>query len=106
MAAQREVTVDDLGEVVIAKFPQGLGQVVHHEAIVVGEKLDSHLGYFPAGDVEVQSVEKGHVLTNHVRHWHEQVRGTDHHFDRLVGVAEHGDGSHSRKSVLSTGKHA
>ena len=37
---------------------------------------------------------------------HEQVRGPHHHLDRLVGVAEHGDGGHARQGVLAPGEGA
>ena len=73
---------------------------------MVGEELDPHLGDFPAGDVEVDAVEEGHVLTDHVGHGHEQVRRPHHHLDRLVRVAEHGDRGHAGQRVLATGERA
>jgi hypothetical protein len=42
-AAQREVPVDDLGEVVLPQLAQRLGEVVDHEAVVVGEQVVAHL---------------------------------------------------------------
>lgn len=54
----------------------------------------------------MDAVEEGHVLSDHVGHRHEQVRRPDHHLDRLVRVAEHGDGRHARERVLATGERA
>ena len=39
MGPEREVVVDDLGEVVLPQLPQRFGHVVHHEAVVVGKVL-------------------------------------------------------------------
>ena len=98
--AEREVAVDHLGEVVLAEFPQGLGQVIDHEPVVVREELDPHLGHFPAGHVVVDAVEERHVLPDHVGHRREQVRRPDHHLDGLVRVAEHGERGRARERVL------
>ena len=64
-------------------------QVIDHEPVVVGEELHPHLGDFPAGDVVVETVQECHILTDHLRHRKEKVRGANHHFDRLVRVTEH-----------------
>ena len=68
-----------------------LSEVVDYETVVVSEELGPHLRDFPAREVEVQPVDKRHVVANDVRHRLEQVPGLHHHFDRLVGVAEHGN---------------
>ena len=89
--AQREVPIDDLGEVVLPQLAERLGQVVDHEAVVVREELVPHLRDLPAREVEVHAVDEGHVVADDVRHRREEVAGLDHDVDRLVRVAEHGD---------------
>ncbi len=58
MGLEREVFVDHLGEVVLAQLPERFGQIVHHEAVVVGEQLIEHFRHFPPGQVEVQPVDE------------------------------------------------
>ena len=60
--------INDLGEVVLPEFAEGLGKVVDDEAVVVGEELGPHLRDFPARKVEVESVDERHVVANDVRH--------------------------------------
>ena len=91
MRTEREVVVDDFGEVVLPQFAQGLGQVVDDESVVVREVLVPHLRALPSRQVEMQPVDEGHVVADDVRHGREQMPGLDHHVDGLLGVAEHGD---------------
>ena len=91
VGAEREVAVDDLGEVQLPQLPQRLREVVDDEPVVVGEVLVAHLRHFPPRQVEVQPVDERHVVADHVRQRGEQVPRLDHHVDRLVGVAEHRD---------------
>ena len=65
------MAVHDLVKLCPPQFPQGLGQVIHDESVVVGEELHPHLGDFPARDVVVDAVKEGHVLPYHVGHWGE-----------------------------------
>ena len=39
----------------------------------------------------MQAVDEGHVVSNDIRHRCEQVSRLDHHVDRLIRIAEHGD---------------
>jgi hypothetical protein len=89
MRPQAEVVVDDLGEVVFAQLTQCFGQVIHHESVVIGEVLVLHLRDLPAREIEVQSVDEGHVVANDIGHRGKEVPSLDHHVDGLLGVAEH-----------------
>ena len=97
MRAEREVAVDDLGEVVLAQLAERLGEVVDDEPVVVGEELVPHLRDLPAREVEVQPIDEGHVVADDVGHRREEVAGLHHHVDRLVGVAEHRDAGVARR---------
>ena len=99
--AQREVAVDDLGEVVLPHLAERLGEVVDDEPVVVGEELVPHLRDLPAREIEVQTVDERHVVADDVRHRREQVAGLHHHVDGLVGVAEHRDARVARDRLLA-----
>src|SRR5262249_31778000 len=57
VSAERVMPVDDLGEVVLAKLSKRLGQIVHHESVVIREELDPHLRQLPAWHVVVDAVD-------------------------------------------------
>ena len=83
--------VDHLGEVVLPHFSEGLGEVVDNEAVVVGKEIVPHLRNLPTGEIEVQAIDKGHVISDHVGHRREQVACLDHDVHRLIGVAKQSD---------------
>ncbi len=83
--------VQHLGEVVFPQRPQGLGKVVHHEAVMTGEQVDPHLWNLPPREVVVDAINEGHVVANHIGHRRKEMPRLNHHVDRLVGIAEHGD---------------
>ena len=49
----------------------------------------------------MQPIDERHVIADHVREGGEQMTGLDHHIDRLVGVAEHGDACIARHGLLA-----
>lgn len=100
VAAEAEVTIQRLGEVELAQIPQCFRKVVDHEAVMVRKVVVVHLGHFPAGQVEVQAVDEGHVVANHVGHRREQVAGLHHHVHWLLCVAEHRDAGIARGLLL------
>jgi len=48
VGAEPEVLVEAHGEEELAQLTQGAGQVVDHQAVVVGEQLVAHLRHLPA----------------------------------------------------------
>src|SRR5690242_3568506 len=89
MSPHREVPVDDLSEVVLSHLPEGLCEVVHDEAVMVGKEIVPHLRNLPTREVEVEAIDESHVVTDHIRHWCKQVARLDHDVHGLVRVAEH-----------------
>ena len=74
VAAQAEVAVVDVGVVARAELRvDDLGEVVRDEAEVPGEVIGLHLRHFPAGQVGVPAVVKGHVVPDRFRQCVEQV---------------------------------
>ena len=68
---------------------------------MLGEQFDTHLGDFPAGQIEMDAVDKGHVVADHIRHGGEQVADLHHHIDGLVGIAEHDDAGVAGVRILA-----
>lgn len=66
MRAEREVSVDDLGGVVLAHLSHCFGQTVNNKPLVFREHVVRRLQDLPAGETEVQSVDERHVITDDV----------------------------------------
>jgi hypothetical protein len=64
MRAEREMVIDNFGEVQLAEVSQRLGEVVDDEPVSVGEVFISHLRHLPTRKVEVQAVDERHVVTD------------------------------------------
>ena len=69
--SQGKMTIYRFSKIMLTQFTERLGKVVNHESVMVGEVLDPHLRDFPAGDVEMEAVEKGHILSDHLWKGHE-----------------------------------
>ena len=101
MRAQGEMPINHFREVVLSHIAKRFREIVDDETIVVSEEIVPHLWDLPTWDVEVQTVDEGHVLTNNVRHGREEMAGLNHHIDRLVRVAEHCDAGITGHGLLS-----
>ena len=99
--AHREMPVDNLREVVLSQLAKRFGKVVHDKPVVVGEEFVPHLRDLPAREVEVQTIDEGHVVANDVWHGSEEMPGLHHYVDRLIGVAEHRDAGVPGNSLLT-----
>src|SRR2546425_410226 len=71
---------------------------------MVGEILYAHLRHFPAWQIEVDAVEKGHISPYRIRQRGEEMGGSYHHFNWLICVAEHGDRCRSRYRIFASSK--
>jgi hypothetical protein len=83
---QLEGLVDGVAEVAFTHLAQPLGQIVHNQAVLVGEKFRTHLGNFPARNVGMKAVEEGGV-DHGFRKRGKQMTGLHQGIDRLVDVA-------------------
>ena len=87
VAAQLEIPVDRIAEGPLAHLAQPFGQVVHDQAVPMGEKLRAHLRDFPAGNVGVEAVEERRV-DHRFGERGKQVTGLHQGIDWLVNVAD------------------
>jgi hypothetical protein len=72
-----------------SQFSECLGQIINDEPVMICKELHPHFGYFPTRDVIVNTVKKGHIIADDVGHRHKKMRRLNHHFYRLIGIAEH-----------------
>jgi len=45
--AEREVRVDDVGEILLAQLAQGLGEIIDDEAVALGHERGAQLRHLP-----------------------------------------------------------
>ena len=101
--AQLEVLVDRIAEVPLPHLPHPLGQIIHDQAVLVGEELGPHLGDFPAGDVGVEAVEEGRV-DHRLGERGQQVARLHQRIHRLVDVADEDHRGIGVDGITATGE--
>ena len=61
VTAQSEMLGNRIPKVPLPHLPHPLGQIIHNQAVLIGEELGPHLGDFPARQVAVQPLEERRV---------------------------------------------
>src|ERR1039457_4202161 len=95
------MSIDDLCEIMLAHLTKRLREVVDDEAIMVGKELVPHLWNLPTWEIEVQSIDERHVVSDDVWHWREKMTCLNHHIDWLIGISKHCDASVPRHRLLA-----
>src|SRR5258708_4592632 len=91
VSAHREMSVDNLSEIMFPHIAECFCEVVNDKPVVVCEQLIAHLRNLPAWEIEVQTVDERHIIANNIGHRCEEMAGLNHDVDGLIGVAEQRD---------------
>ncbi len=81
-----EILLYSIAETTFTHFAQTLREIIRNETIGISEEFGSHLRYFPAGKIMMESVEEGGV--NHIfRKWCQQMAYFNQIFDAAVNIS-------------------
>ena len=59
--AQTEIFLDGIRKGALAHLSQAFRKIIRDKAIIIGEELWAHLGYFPTRQIEMEAVEEGGI---------------------------------------------